>query len=831
MNPNNDEWRILLSNPKVVIPPFNLPISFSSPAPMEQAPAPSAAAQSEPKKKKSKEPTPPSKPTEAAAAVAPAVAAAADATATVEKPKSTPKAEKPPPTPEQVLECTTLVKLGEECLEPSELQQLVQFRSGAIRFYDGFEPSGRMHIAQGVFKSLNVNTCTKSGVFVFWVADFFALMNDKMGGDLAKIKVVGEYLVEVWKAAGMDLAKVEILWASDEIVRRSADYMTTVCDIARRFTLARLVKCCQIMGRKEGNLTAAQVLYPLMQCADVFFLQADVCQLGMDQRKVNMLARDYAHSAGKRFKPVILSHHMLFGLKQGQEKMSKSDADSAIFMEDTKSEVERKINSAYCPTSGPELLVNPLLDYIQHICFHPQNSVEFAQGKFTTPKQVVEALESGMVSPDELKRDLAEHLNLLLEPVRAKFGEPGSRPKELLELVTQYKAEAVAAALVQPNPELDLPEDVEIARARRKQDKPEIRRVKPSKLAGAKAGTVVFLPPPRMHSGIVLEDVVSCVVRLSAPVTDGEGPRVLFVSDYGMICQNCLADGDTANKKKQNEDSPRQEIEAYVQVFLQSVKLLISPEISYVVIKQSELMGEDPLNYLLCVINVGRAFKLDAVCDFVCKPGDTEPQVGPIIASLFMVADVLALGPPSQIVHSTAEEGRLVSLCQAFFDTEFASKYDCGGPSPVRVPVSVPDLRMLRTEDATANVESIPFVIDDGVKKKLKLAFCEEGNVQFNPLLSGWLALWEVEALKHLFQPTFQVTRPAEFGGNVVFSSCKQVFAALADKTLHPGDFKSTLQQDIVLRVYDVLKSLSGTCAGAIKLLEACKKRNPERII
>jgi hypothetical protein len=65
-----------------------------------------------------------------------------------------------------------------------------------------------------------------------------------------------------------------------------------------------------------GNLTAAQVLYPLMQCTDVFFLHADTCQLGVDQRKVNiMLAREYCdHVKGKR-KPIILSHHMLYGLK------------------------------------------------------------------------------------------------------------------------------------------------------------------------------------------------------------------------------------------------------------------------------------------------------------------------------------------------------------------------------------------------------------------------------------------------------------------------------------------------------------------------------------
>jgi len=43
--------------------------------------------------------------------------------------------------------------------------------------------------------------------------------------------------------------------------------------------------------------------------------------------------REYAGAKKKKFKPVIISHHMLSGLKEGQEKMSKSDPDSAIFME------------------------------------------------------------------------------------------------------------------------------------------------------------------------------------------------------------------------------------------------------------------------------------------------------------------------------------------------------------------------------------------------------------------------------------------------------------------------------------------------------------------
>lgn len=90
------------------------------------------------------------------------------------------------------------------------------------------------------------------------------------------------------------------------------------------------------MGRAEGDdQPASNIFYPCMQCADIFYLRASICQLGMDQRKVNMLAREYVDQKKLKHKPVILSHTMLPGLQEGQEKMSKSNPDSAIFMEDT----------------------------------------------------------------------------------------------------------------------------------------------------------------------------------------------------------------------------------------------------------------------------------------------------------------------------------------------------------------------------------------------------------------------------------------------------------------------------------------------------------------
>ena len=70
------------------------------------------------------------------------------------------------------------------------------------------------------------------------------------------------------------MTRVQFLNASEEINKRPNEYWTLVMDIARQNTLARITKCCQIMGRSESdNLSASQIFYPCMQCADIFFLK------------------------------------------------------------------------------------------------------------------------------------------------------------------------------------------------------------------------------------------------------------------------------------------------------------------------------------------------------------------------------------------------------------------------------------------------------------------------------------------------------------------------------------------------------------------------------
>ena len=199
----------------------------------------------------------------------------------------------------------------------------------------GFEPSGRIHIAQGLLRAINVNKMVEAGaIFYFWVADYFAMLNGKFEGDLEKIRTVGKYFIEVWRAVGMRMSNVKFLWASEEINKRSNEYWLKVMEVACENSISRIKKCATIMGKKESDqLRVSQLIYPCMQCTDIFFLDVDVCQLGIDQRKVNMLAIEMADP--HQDKPIIVSHGMISGLIEGQEKMSKSNPDSAIFMEDS----------------------------------------------------------------------------------------------------------------------------------------------------------------------------------------------------------------------------------------------------------------------------------------------------------------------------------------------------------------------------------------------------------------------------------------------------------------------------------------------------------------
>ncbi|HVM44340.1 MAG TPA: tyrosine--tRNA ligase [Candidatus Thermoplasmatota archaeon] len=355
-------------------------------------------------------------------------------------------------------------EVGEEIVTEEELRALLAAKPRPV-CYDGFEPSGRIHIAQGVLRAINVNKMTRAGcTFKMFVADWHAWANNKMGGDLERIQTVGKYFVEVWRAAGMDLENVKFVWASEFVTDEA--YWKKVMNIARDSSLDRVLRTTQIMGRSDKDkLSASQILYPCMQAADIFHLEADITQLGMDQRKVNMLAREVAPKYGYA-KPVVVSHHMLMGLQAPPTgemdaaeratamKMSKSNPDSAIFMTDAPADVERKMKNAYCPAK--QAAENPVLEYFRYIVFQ-RHWLDPAAAKPGESPIVIErpekfggnatydtyaALEAdfveGKVHPMDLKKAASRYVNEVLQPTRERF-EKDEKARALKEQVDAWQ--------------------------------------------------------------------------------------------------------------------------------------------------------------------------------------------------------------------------------------------------------------------------------------------------------------------------------------------------------------------------------------------------------
>src|SRR3989344_2230264 len=350
-----------------------------------------------------------------------------------------------------------LLNVGEEIIGEKELKELLNSGEEIIA-YDGFEPSGQMHIAQGILRSININKLIKAGIkFKMLVADWHAFANKKMGGDLEKIKIVGKYFIEIWKSAGLDIDNVEFVWASDLV--KDSEYWKLVLQVAKTNSIRRFIRTAEIMGREESfDLSAAQIIYSCMQTADIFTLAAKITQLGMDQRKENVLAREIGPQLGF-WKPVIINHHMLLGLgkppkikntvKRAIEmKMSKSNPSSAIFMTDSDEEVKEKIDKAWCPTG--EIKENPVLEYFKYIAFESLDKLGIKSltierdEKFggnlilSSYEELEKQFVDSKIHPQDLKTCLSIYINKLLDPVRSHF-ERNPYARSLLDQVKSFQ--------------------------------------------------------------------------------------------------------------------------------------------------------------------------------------------------------------------------------------------------------------------------------------------------------------------------------------------------------------------------------------------------------
>ncbi|MHA1125857.1 MAG: tyrosine--tRNA ligase, partial [Candidatus Heimdallarchaeota archaeon] len=91
----------------------------------------------------------------------------------------------------------------EEVVKKDEIKPLFE-RKKKPNSYIGFELSGRLHIGNGLLVAMKMLDMIKAGVnFTVFLADWHSWVNNKLDGDLEKIRIAGEYFKEGYKALGL----------------------------------------------------------------------------------------------------------------------------------------------------------------------------------------------------------------------------------------------------------------------------------------------------------------------------------------------------------------------------------------------------------------------------------------------------------------------------------------------------------------------------------------------------------------------------------------------------------------------------------------------------
>ncbi|KAF9192266.1 hypothetical protein BGZ51_005835 [Haplosporangium sp. Z 767] len=85
----------------------------------------------------------------------------------------------------------------------------------------------------------------------------------------------------------------------------------------------------------------------------------------------------------------------------------------------------------------------------------------------------------------------------------------------------------------------------------------------------------------------------------------------------------------------------------------------------------------------------------------------------------------------------------------------------------------------------------------EDVKRKLSKAFCEEGNITENGILSFVkTVLFPLRSMNGK-TPSFSILRPEKFGGDVTYTVYEDLENDFRDKKVHPGDLKKAVTEAI----------------------------------
>ena len=307
----------------------------------------------------------------------------------------------------------------------------------------GMQPTGRLHIGNYLGALKNFIELQNSGKYqcYFFLADLHALTEGPTPKELSEniLDLATDYL-----AVGLDPKKSVIYQQS--LVPAHTELMWVLNTVTPMGELERMTQYKDKAMRQAANVNAGLFDYPVLMAADILIYNAQFIPVGEDQLQHLELTRTVARKFNARFgdtfiepKGSLTQTPRVMSLKNPEKKMSKSDPESCLFMDDSPEEIRAKLARAVTD-SGSE------------ISYDPERKPGLANlleiyAAFTgkDPHAVVIEFEGKQYS--ELKAALSVLIAEHFAPFRAKKAKLLAKPSAIKKILAagSKKAGAVAA--------------------------------------------------------------------------------------------------------------------------------------------------------------------------------------------------------------------------------------------------------------------------------------------------------------------------------------------------------------------------------------------------
>ena len=310
----------------------------------------------------------------------------------------------------------------------------------------GIRPTGNLHLGNYFGAVKNFIRMQNEFNCYFFIADYHSLTTHPTPNDLhSSVKrVLAEYI-----ALGLDPDKSTLYLQSD--LPQTAELYMFFNMNAYLGELQRLTSFKDKIRDQPDNVNAGILTYPVLMAADILLHKGIKVPVGKDQEQHLEMARTFGNRFNHLYKTDYFPEPQAFNYDQnlvkvpgltGQGKMSKSAGEwDSIYMGDDAETVSKKIMKAVTAVvEGPSEIGSEKPQAIQNL---------FDLMQLVTDSSTIQFFESayydGSIRFGDMKKQLAQDMNVFLEPYRSRITEV-LNDDALLSKVAQQGAEKAAAS-------------------------------------------------------------------------------------------------------------------------------------------------------------------------------------------------------------------------------------------------------------------------------------------------------------------------------------------------------------------------------------------------